>query len=336
MIRLESVCKKYEEFKMYNVDLEIHKEEYFVILGPSGAGKTVLLEMIAGLIQPDSGFISGIKGARIGLIYQDYMLFPHLNVFQNISYGMKIKKEKPEKIQEMVASVSRGLSIDHLLNRDVKKLSGGEKQRVALARALVMEPDVVLLDEPTAALDLSTRIQVQRLLMQLHKRYHSTVIHVTHDFEEALALGDRITLLFAGKIIQTDKPEKVFKDPASKAAAAFLGYKNVFSGKIEHKNLRINGLNVTTSVDEAEVAYIAIRSNDIILSKEEIFSSARNSFPGKIVKFVNRTNHVEVLVDIGMLLYVDITYQSLHEMQLVVGSPVWTTFKTSAVKVFEH
>lgn len=336
MIKIENVQKRYEGFEIQNIHLEIKKGEYFVILGPSGAGKTLILEMIAGLVKPDLGKISGIKELRIGLIYQDYMLFPHMNVFQNIAYGLRRKKEKKEKVESAVQKAAQQLGIFHLLHRNVNKLSGGEKQRVAIGRAMVMEPDIYLLDEPTAALDLSKKIQAQRLFMSLHKEGQATVIHVTHDFEEALALGDRIALLFDGQIIQKDKPEEVFNNPATKEVADFLGYKNVFSGEIRESLMHIHGIEITTPVNKASLAYIAIRSNDIILSKKKIFSSARNFFIGEIIKAINRGSHLEVLVDIGILLHVDITHQSYREMGIEIGNQVWATFKTSAVKVFEH
>jgi molybdopterin-binding protein len=336
MICLVKASKIYEGFEIRDICLEIRNGEYFVILGPSGAGKTLLLEMIAGLITPDEGTISGVDSSKIGLIYQDYMLFPHLNVFQNIAYGLRIKKEKKETTEQAVMSITRELGIDPLLYREINSLSGGEKQRVAIARAMVMKPEIFLLDEPTASLDLNTKIQIQRMIMRVHKKLQPTIIHVTHDFEEALALGDRIALLFDGRIVQTDKPENVFNNPINKTVADFLGYKNVFSGEIKETYLHINGIKIATPENSTDLAYIAIRSNDIILSKEKILSSARNSFSGVIVKIINRTSHVEVLVDVGVTLHVDITYQSLQEMGLQVGLNVWATFKTVAVKVFEH
>lgn len=336
MIKIENISKKFESFMIKNIHLEINKGEYFVILGPSGSGKTLILEMIAGLTKPDSGRISGVDHSRIGLIYQDYMLFPHMNVYQNIAYGLNIRKEKKETVETAVQSVAQQLGIHSLLNRDVKSISGGEKQRVAIARALVMDPELFLFDEPTAALDLSTKIQTQRWFLNLHKKQHTTIIHVTHDFEEALALGDRIALLFEGEIVQTDKPEHVFNHPVSKAAADFLGYKNVFSGKIEDNLMPINGIEIMTPQNKAGHAFIAVRSNDIILSKKTIVSSARNSFKGKVIKTINRTNHVEIVIDIGVIMHVDITYQSFREIGLEMDDQIWATFKTSAVKVFEH
>ena len=336
MIEIKSISKKFKDFAINNIHLNIKKGEYFVILGPSGSGKTLLLELIAGLIQPDSGKITGLKNAKIGLIYQDYMLFPHMRVFQNISYGLKIQKENKERIESEVRVSSNYLGISHLLDRDITNLSGGEKQRVAIARAMVMDPDIYLLDEPTSALDFPIKLRTQRLFMDLHKRKTATFIHVTHDFEEALALGDRIALLFNGKIIQIDKPDVIFDQPVSKEAADFLGYKNVFSGEITDYMLSIKGIEITTPVRQSTKAYIAIRSNDIILSRKEIQSSARNSFSGKIVKIINRGTYIEALVDIGILLHIDITQQSFNEMAIKERKNIWVTFKTTSVKVFEH
>jgi molybdate/tungstate transport system ATP-binding protein len=264
------------------------------------------------------------------------MLFPHLNVAQNIGYGLSIQRKSKNEINIAVENTSKELGIYHLLHRSVNNLSGGEKQRVAIARAMILKPEVYLFDEPTAALDLSTRIQTQRLFMQLHKELHPTIIHVTHDFDEALALGDKIGLLLNGDLIQLDTPEEVFRNPATKAAAEFLGYKNVFSGRIRNNRIEIDGIEITTLVSQSEMAYIAIQSNDIILSKKKILSSARNSFFGKVIKVIQRGSYVEVVLDAGILLYVDITYHSCQEMGVEPGSRLWVTFKTSAVKVFEH
>ena len=147
MIRLENIQKTFAGFVLSGISFEIQKGEYFVVLGPSGAGKTVLLEIMAGLIKPDSGRIEGLEKSGIGLIYQDYMLFPHLNVFQNIAYGLHIKNARREKVPASVQKVTEELDISHLLGRRIEGLSGGEKQRVDIARTMVLEPDSFRLDE---------------------------------------------------------------------------------------------------------------------------------------------------------------------------------------------
>lgn len=336
MIRLENIQKRCQGFEIKNISLEIKIGEYFIILGPSGSGKTLLLEIIAGLVKPDSGKIKGIEHSRFGLIYQDYMLFPHLTVAQNIGYGLSIQGKNKNEIKTAVENISRELDIYYLLHRSVNNLSGGEKQRVAIARAMILKPQLYLFDEPTAALDLSTKIQAQRLFTRFHKEFQSTIIHVTHDFDEALALGDRIGILMNGHLIQLDTPEEVFRNPANRAAADFLGYKNVFSGKIRNYRIKIDGIEIQTLVAQSDLAYIAILSNDIILSRKKILSSAQNSFLGVVNKVIQRGSYVEVILDVGVLLYVDITYHSCQEMNVEPGSRLWVTFKTSSVKVFEH
>jgi molybdate/tungstate transport system ATP-binding protein len=259
-----------------------------------------------------------------------------MNVFRNIGYGLRIKKTGKDEINNIVRSTAQELDISHLLHRRIDRLSGGERQRVAIARTMVLEPEIYLFDEPTAALDISTRIKIQRLFMRLHKELRPTVIHVTHDFEEALALGDRVALLFDGRMVQIDTPEKVFNNPVTKSAADFLGYKNVLSGKIKDYCMNIDGVEIMTVVPRSDMAYIAVRANDIILSKEKILSSARNSFRGEVLRVIQRENYIEVVFDVGILLHVDITSQSRQELAVKPGQRLWATFKTVAVKVFEH
>ncbi|MBN2442809.1 MAG: ABC transporter ATP-binding protein [Spirochaetales bacterium] len=336
MISLKSLNKHYPDFGLFDINLEIHKGEYFVILGPSGAGKTVILELLAGLITPDSGTITGVQGKSAGLIYQDYMLFPHLNVYENVGYGLKIRKIKKTVIKQEVTRALERLGISSLIHRDVTTLSGGEKQRVAIARAMVIKPDIYLLDEPTAALDLNNKYKTQRLFLELHKADKPTIIHVTHDFEEALALGDRIAIIKNGKILQVDVPDKIFLNPENSEVADFLGYKNIFSGIIKNHNLSLKNISITTPVESADHAYVAVRSNDIILSKEKIDSSARNSFQGIITHIMNRGSYIEVTLDAGVLFHIDITVKSYNDMNLLPGDEFWATFKTQAVKVFSH
>jgi len=336
-LSLKKVNKSFKQFSLKNIDLEIHEGEYFVILGPSGAGKTLILEMIAGLLKPDSGKIYGIQGRKTGFIYQDYMLFPHLNVYNNIAYGLKIQKKRKEEIKSIVEQLAGSLNIKHLLNRDVEHLSGGEKQRVAIARAMAISPEIFLFDEPTAALDRNARLNTQSLFLDWHKKdKQSTFVHVTHDFEEALSLGDRIGILIDGQIIQCGTPDHIFNHPATKETADFLGYRNVFGGPVQNHQLKINNISITVPVESADHIYTAVRSDEIVLSHERITSSARNSFQGTVENILKKSSIVEVLLDIGIRLTVDITWKSYEEMNIKLGDRLWTTFKVSSLKVFQH
>jgi len=335
-LRLENVNKHFEEFQVRDIDLDIREGEYFVILGPSGAGKTLILEMIASLLKPDSGEIHGIENRNKGFIYQDYMLFPHLNVFDNIAYGLKIRKKEKSIIKQQVETTAVKLEIDHLLKRDVLTLSGGEKQRVAIARAMIISPDIYLFDEPTAALDRNARVKTQELFVKLHKETGAIFVHVTHDFEEALALADRIAILKEGRILQLGKPDDIFNHPRTKEIADFLGYRNVFGGEISDYRMTIDGIELMVPKETAEFAYIAIKSDDIIISAEKFESSARNAFKGTVSNVSKKSSVAEVVVDIGIPLAVDITRKSCEEMNIKPGDPLWTTFKVSSLKVFEH
>lgn len=335
-LRLESVNKYFDEFHVRDINLDIRDGEYFIILGPSGAGKTLILEMIAGLLTPDSGKIYGVKGKKTGLIYQDYMLFPHLNVFDNIAYGLKIKKTDMEVIQRMVEKTATKLGVDHLLKRDVLSLSGGEKQRVAIARAMIISPDLYLFDEPTAALDRNARIKTQQLFAKLHKETAAIFVHVTHDFEEALSLADRIAILTEGKILQCGKPDDIFNNPKSKEIADFLGYRNVFGGIIKNNKITIEGIDIMVPLENSSFAYIAIKSDDIIISRKKFQSSARNSLKGTVTNVLKKPSVVNIVLDIGIPLNIDITRKSCEEMAIKMGDNMWATFKVSSLKVFEH
>ncbi|MCP5051280.1 MAG: ABC transporter ATP-binding protein [bacterium] len=336
-VELRNVSKRFKEFAVTDINLSIRQGEYFVILGPSGAGKTLLLEIFAGLLSPDSGEVRGAAGKRTGFIYQDYMLFPHLTVCQNIAYGLKIRKQKKEETRPVVEQLSNELGIAHLLDREVTHLSGGEKQRVAIARALAISPQIFLLDEPTAALDRNLRADTQSLFLHWHKKLpDATFIHVTHDFEEALSLGDRIGILMDGSLVQCGTPEDLFNNPVNKQVADFLGYRNVFGGPVKDNYLPAGQTRITVPVQQAEHIYIAVRSDDIILSRKQLESSARNSFPGTVSHIFKKPSVIEVVLDIGVPLSIDITRKSYEEMNINPGDKLWATFKVSALKVFHH
>jgi len=221
MVKLSNISYKIGDFALENISLELKKGEIVAIVGPSGAGKTLLLEIIAGLIEPTNGSVSGISRGDVGLIFQDYMLFPHLTLFKNIEYGLKIKKESKEKITTVVQTISKELSIEHLLQRRVTTLSGGEKQRASLARALVVSPKVLLLDEPTASLDVLLKRELHTLIKRIHKEHNQTMIIVSHDFREVSLLANRIVVINGGNIVQSGTPEQLQNNPIDEFVKAF-------------------------------------------------------------------------------------------------------------------
>jgi molybdopterin-binding protein len=345
-LQIENLWVDLDEFHLREMALDVVPGEYFVILGPTGAGKTVLLETVAGLHRPDKGRIlldgedvtdAPPEQRGVGFVYQDYALFPHLDVAGNIAFGLKLKNRS--NIERHLIEISRLLSIDHLLHRRPDTLSGGEQQRVALARALVVEPKLLLLDEPLGALDPGTREELQREMARLHRELGTTTIHVTHDFEEAVALGDRIAVVHEGHIVQVGPPEEIFRQPASEFVARFVGVRNVFRGHIlpkanGHQTLALGDIEVAVLTELAGDVHASLRPEDIVLSQEPLRSSARNVFRGHIVNIADRGTIIYVTVRVPPDFTCVITRTSLEEMALAEGSEVYITFKASAVHVF--
>ena len=238
MINIQAVCKKFGSFiALDNIDLDIKKGEFLALLGPSGSGKTTLLRMIAGLEHPDSGSLlmqgqslneESIQSRKVGFVFQHYALFKHMTVFENVAFGLQVKKKKPSKkeIEEKVHSLLNLVQLDFLHDRYPSQLSGGQRQRVALARALAIEPRVMLLDEPFSALDAKVRQELRTWLKRLHHQLQITSIFVTHDVEEALELADRVVIMNEGKIQQIGTPTQVYQEPSNKFVYQFLGHVN--------------------------------------------------------------------------------------------------------------
>ena len=236
MIEIAGAAKKFGSFTaLHGIDLDIREGEFFSLLGPSGCGKTTLLRMVAGFEPPTSGTIridgkdmSGIpaNSRPTNMVFQSYAIFPHLNVAENVGYGLKTQRMPKAEINAEVEKVLSLVDMKGYGTRKAHELSGGQRQRVALARALVMQPKVILLDEPLSALDKKLRDQMQVELRSLQKSIGITFILVTHDQEEALIMSDRIAVMFDGEIAQMDTPEGLYRRPASKRVASFIGVMN--------------------------------------------------------------------------------------------------------------
>ncbi len=252
MLVLDNISLRLGTFSLTNFNLETEQGEYLVLLGPTGTGKTVLLETIAGLHRPSEGTISlagqditrmAPEKRRLGVVYQEYALFPHLNVADNIGFGLRVQGLGSEKIQRQVAEMAAFLGIDHLLQRLPETLSGGEQQRVALARALVLKPRMLLLDEPLSALDRMTRERLMEELKQMHRKLGITILHITHDLGEACYLAERMAVLRDGVLLQTDSPDRIMARPKDRFVAELVGHRNFLRARVMEKGLaKIPGL----------------------------------------------------------------------------------------------
>lgn len=241
-VGLHNVSKRFNGIPVLeNVTIEMQKGKFITLLGPSGCGKTTLLRLIAGFYEPDAGEIR-IEGKKVNdlppskrdtpLVFQDYALFPHMTVAENVSYGLRIAKTGRDEIQRKVGEMLRVFNLEGLENRFPKQLSGGQQQRVAFARALVMGSDILLLDEPLSNLDAKLRIDVREELKAIQKRFGITMVYVTHDQEEALAISDTIIVMNKGKVMQTGSPQEIYRRPANRFVADFVGCANFIKGTV--------------------------------------------------------------------------------------------------------
>jgi ABC-type Fe3+/spermidine/putrescine transport system ATPase subunit len=246
LLRLEDIGLKLGEFRLQEISLHVKPGTYLALLGPTGTGKTVLLETIAGVHHPHRGRIHigdrevthlAPEKRHLGIVYQDYALFPHLTVFENIAFGLRLQGGSRPKIKAAVAKMAAFLEIEPLLKRRPSRLSGGERQRTALARALVMEPYVLLLDEPLSALDRATSNRIQAELKRIHSELGVTIIHITHDVTEAFFLADRLAVMKDGRILQEGSPEEMCRRPQSHSVAELVGIENLIAATVEEARL---------------------------------------------------------------------------------------------------
>ena len=346
MLKLDNISKRYGSFSVSGVSFEVREGEYFIILGDSGAGKSLLLEMIAGLVTPDTGDIfwkgeaitrKKIQDRGIGLVFQDYAVFPHLSVRENIGYSLHGRNLGPGAKKERIREVAEKMNIQHLLDRRPSSLSGGEQQRVALARTLVQNPKVLLLDEPLSSLDPKLRSELRSLLRQLN-REGRTIIHVTHDFEEAVSLADTIAVIFDGKIVQSGIPTEVFTHPKTEFVAHFIGIRNFYKARIALSGDQVLGMiseqiaiNLPTGL-YTEKGFLLVRNEDVVLSTEPFDSSMTNVFKGTVTEIISARNGKEVAVDIGVPVYAAITEKSLRHLDIREGGNIWVSFKATAVR----
>ncbi|MBL7221469.1 MAG: ATP-binding cassette domain-containing protein [Phycisphaerae bacterium] len=342
MLELKSISKRFGAMDMSDVSLTLQAGEYFALLGPTGVGKTVLIEIIAGLIRPDSGRVSW-DGADItslppeqrgfAVVYQDYALFPHLSVARNIAYGARARGCGSTEISARTARLADMLGITELLARRPDTLSGGEQQRAALARALATEPKLLLLDEPLSALDTNTRVRLRRELKRINSELGATILHVTHEPEEAMALADRIGVMLDYRLRQVAAPEELFRRPTDVSVARFLGIQNVLSvSSVRGDICEVAGQRIHASSADESTRHIWIMPEELLLSHQPFASSALNQFKCTVINWDHSDALLAVQLACGDLrLIALITYTSFQQLNIEPKRQLYVTFKSSAI-----
>jgi ABC-type Fe3+/spermidine/putrescine transport system ATPase subunit len=316
ILRLEQVTKRFERtLAADRLSLTVYAGEFFTFLGPSGSGKSTILRMIAGLEQPDAGHIliagkdvAGVPPWRrdVGMVFQQYAIFPHMNVAQNVGYGLRVRRRPAAEIRERVASLLRLVGLAGLADKNVTLLSGGEQQRVALARALALDPALLLLDEPLSALDEKIRREMQAELAHIQQKTGTTFLYVTHDQEEALTMSDRIAVLAQGACVQCDAPERLFRRPRTRFVADFFRGCNILDADLlgreaDRVRLRIAGRVVTAPLDGVVLPdrpriEVAIRAEHLRVGRSAEGCATR--VEATLVEVIYRGTNVDHIVEL--------------------------------------
>lgn len=308
LITLEKINVSFDgEVILKDFDLSIKEGEFVTLLGPSGCGKTTTLRIIAGFLTPDSGNIffkeKNINKVpahkrEVNTIFQKYALFPHLNVYENVAFGLRIQKKPEAEIREKVKEMLKMVNLESYINRDVNLLSGGQQQRVAIARALANEPKVLLLDEPLGALDLKLRKDMQAELKSIHQKTGITFILVTHDQEEALSMSDRVVVMNKGAIQQIGSPKDIYNEPKNAFVADFIGESNIVPGiMIDDYKVRFSGKEFKC----LDKGFEKMSSVDAVIRPEDIkvVSPEKGDISGVVTSVTFKGVHNEIIVDVN-------------------------------------
>ncbi len=348
-IRLEHIYKKFGNVvAVDDLNLDIKDGEFIALLGPSGCGKTTTLLMIAGIYRPTSGYIYfddkvmndvPPKDRNIGMVFQSYALYPHMKVFDNIAFPLKLKKVPKKEIEKKVKEVAKTLGIDHLLDRRPSQLSGGQQQRVALARAIVKEPDVFLMDEPLSNLDAKLRVMMRAEIKRIQRELGITTIYVTHDQLEAMTMADRIAVLNEGKLQQYAPPDELYNKPANLFVAGFIG--NIPINFIEGSLTRIDGtvlidagpIRINLADGYAEILSDGYTGSEIVVGvRPEHIKIGRGDYQGVVSIVEPMGREMIVHIEVGGL-----TLRALipSRTRIKEGMPIQFTFDLKRIHIFD-
>jgi ABC-type Fe3+/spermidine/putrescine transport system ATPase subunit len=346
-IELKNIC----QYICRDVNLKIRNKELMVLLGPNGAGKTTIANIIAGLtdyqgsVLFDGVAVDKLPAHRreVGYLFQDLVLFPHLDVAANIAYGLSARKQPPQQVETRVKRLLQMMKIEHLASRYPKHLSGGEKQRVALARALAPSPKVLLLDEPLSSLDVPTAKYLRTELKQLQQRLGITTVYVTHDLEEAEEMADRIAVLQSGCLEQVDRPERVFFYPQNERVSHFIGAPNIldcdYSRSLGKGVMEVGcgGLSIIVPHDGESVHRIAFLPSDIHISETHPPGPEVNRFKALVTSIKPTEETVRIGLKVGENnLLASLPHHIFEDMSLAVGKEVFLILKLRRVRVYEN
>jgi len=354
MMYLENISKHYPGFSLSNIDLHIRNGEYFVLLGRSGSGKSMLLQLIAGFRKADTGRISvngrDITNERIQhrnaiLMHQDTNLFPHLSVFDNIAYPLRCRKVPRREISNRVKELAGIVAVSELLHRYPGGLSGGEAQRVALARSLAVQPDILLLDEPLAALDVQLHAEMKSLLYKIH-RHGQTVLHVTHDYDEAVSLADRLAVIDEGQIMQIGTAHELENAPQNDFVARLTGIRNFYRviDTAQSGNRSVDRVTIEGRQDPIRIApqpfngkgFLIIYTARVALHfRRPSLAERGNLFSGEVIDIIPGSSSHELVLDAGFKITAPCSKEVVRDQKITLGCKVWITFPPEGCRLVD-
>jgi len=353
LIETINLCQKYGQRDILkNINIRIDKSKVFALIGPTGTGKTTFLRLIDLLETPASGkiYFDGMEVTeggrtrlearrRMAFVLQKPVVF-NTSIYDNIAYGLRWRGKKRGDIKQRVNSILEMVNLTAYKDRNARTLSGGETQRVAIARAIAIEPEVLLLDEPTANLDPISTSEIEGLITNIIHQHNTTIIMATHDMSQGQRLANRIGVLINGEILQTGEPREIFNLPRNEEVAEFVGVENILEGVTISSEEGISIIDIRGNVIEAISNYAAgeevcacIRPEDITVALAKAQSSARNSFTGEITRVVSTGSLARIEIDCGFPLIALVTKRSAEELNLEHGKKVYATFKATGVHV---